>query len=66
MAKFGPDPGQVRGSGPLWPSCWVTVTLTYDLVSGILVPGAYLILFEVGIPNLVCGFSAFYVAYARV
>ena len=26
------------------------------LVSGILVPGAYLILFEVGIPNLVCGF----------
>ena len=28
---------------------WVTVTLTSDLVFGIIVSGAYLILFEVGI-----------------
>ena len=33
----------------------VTVTLTSDLVSRIIVSGAYLILFEVGISNLVCG-----------
>ena len=31
------------------------MTLTYDLVSRIVVSGAYL-LFEVGIPNLLCGF----------
>ena len=28
--------------------------LTYDLVSRIIVSGAYPILFDVGIPNLVC------------
>ena len=32
----------------------VTVTLTSDLVFRIF-SGAYLILFELGIPNLVCG-----------
>ena len=32
------------------------MTLTYDLVSRIIVSGAYPILFEEGIPNLVCGF----------
>ena len=43
--------------------CWwvayhfqVTVILTYDLVSRIIVSGAYPILFDVGIPNLVCWF----------
>ena len=43
--------------------CWcvtyhfyVTVILTYDLVSRITVSGAYPILFDVGIPNLVCWF----------
>ena len=37
-------------------SFWVTVTLTLtsDLVFRIIVSGAYLIFFEVGIPNLVC------------
>ena len=34
---------------------WVTVTLTTDLVFRIMVSRAFLILFEVGIPNLVCG-----------
>ena len=34
---------------------WVTVTLTSDLVFRISVSGAYLILFEVGISNSVCG-----------
>ena len=34
---------------------WVTVTLTSDLVLMIILSGAYLILFEIGIPNLVCG-----------
>ena len=33
----------------------VTVTLTSDLVFRIIVSGAYLILFEIGISNLVCG-----------
>ena len=33
----------------------VTLTLTSDLVFRIIVSGAYLILFEVGISNLVCG-----------
>ena len=33
---------------------WVTVTLTSDLVLIIVVGGAHLILFEIGIPNLVC------------
>ena len=33
---------------------WVTVTLTSDLVLRIIVFGAYLIFFEVRIPNLVC------------
>ena len=32
----------------------VNVTLTSDLVLIIIVSGAYLILFEIGIPNLVC------------
>ena len=32
----------------------VTVTLTSDLVLIIIVSGAYLLLFEIGIPNLVC------------
>ena len=32
----------------------VTVTLISNLVLIIIVPGAYLILFEIGIPNLVC------------
>ena len=32
---------------------WVTVTLTSDLVLMIIVSGAYLILFEIGIPILV-------------
>ena len=32
----------------------VTVTLTSDLIFRIIVSGAYLLLFEVGIPNLVC------------
>ena len=31
------------------------MTLTSDLVFRIIVSGAYLILFEIGIPNLVCG-----------
>ena len=31
------------------------MTLTSDLFDRINMPGAYLILFEVGIPNLVCG-----------
>ena len=31
------------------------MTLTSGLVFGIIVFGAYLILFEIGIPNLVCG-----------
>ena len=36
---------------------WMTVTLTVtsDLVFRIIVSGAYLIFFEVGISNLVCG-----------
>ena len=34
----------------------VTVTLTSDLVLAIIVSGASLKLFEIGIPNLVCGF----------
>ena len=34
---------------------WVTVALTSDLVFRIIVFGAYLILLEVGISNLVCG-----------
>ena len=34
---------------------WVTVTLTSDLAFRIIVSIAYLILFEVGISNLVCG-----------
>ena len=33
---------------------WVTVTLTSDLVLRIIVFIAYLLYFEVGIPNLVC------------
>ena len=33
---------------------WVTVTFTSDLVLRIIVFGAYLIFFEVGIQNLVC------------
>ena len=33
---------------------WVTVTLTSDLVFRIMVSEAYLILFDVGISNLVC------------
>ena len=33
----------------------VTMTLTSDLVFRIIVSGAYLILFEVGISNFVCG-----------
>ena len=33
---------------------WVTVTLTSDLVLRIFVFGAYVIFFEVGIPNLEC------------
>ena len=33
----------------------VTVTLNSDLVLIIIVSRAYLILFEIGIPNLVCG-----------
>ena len=33
---------------------WVTVTLTSDLVLRIFVFGAYLLFFEVGIPNLEC------------
>ena len=32
----------------------VTLNLTYDLVFRIIMSRAYLILFEVGIPNLVC------------
>ena len=32
----------------------VTVTLTSDLVLIIIVSGAYLLIFEIGIPNLVC------------
>ena len=35
---------------------WVTVTLTSDLVFRIIMSRAYLILFEVGISNLVCGY----------
>ena len=35
---------------------WVTVTLTSDLVFRIIMSGAYLVLFDVEIPNLVCGF----------
>ena len=35
----------------------ITVILTYDLLSRIIVSGAYLyILFDVGIPNLLCWF----------
>ena len=34
---------------------WVTVTLTSDLVFRIFMSKASLILFEVGISNLVCG-----------
>ena len=34
----------------------VTLNLASDLVFRIIMVGAYLILFEVGIPNLVCGF----------
>ena len=34
---------------------WVTVTLTSDLVFRMIVSNISLILFEVGIPNLVCG-----------
>ena len=37
-------------------SFWVTVTLTSDLVFRIIIFGAFFsILFELGIPNLVCG-----------
>ena len=32
----------------------VTATLTSDLILIIIVSGAYLLLFEIGIPNLVC------------
>ena len=35
----------------------ITVTLISDLVFRINVSGAYLILLEVGIPNLVCGYN---------
>ena len=44
----------------------MTVTLTSDLVSRIIMSGAYLLLlFEVGIPNLVygCIFGWLYVVY---
>ena len=33
----------------------VTLTMTSDLVLIIILSGVYLILFEIGIPNLVCG-----------
>ena len=36
---------------------WVTVTMTSDLVFEIIVSEAYLILFEIGISNLVYGCS---------